>query len=348
MPSPRPVHRARGRGRSSLPLSALLLACSAKVTPARAPLAHHTTPIAAADAGVADAGFVDASAAPPVVSATDRVRASLASLPTLAERDSAWIRERLLAVVISETRAMPAPTRPEARDGANVWTLVADVETDPDAFEGLCDAVLRRVPGVACATDAVPWSGAERARAVFGWRGPLDVARVSFAQPLLALGVAPELCLVRAERTLRTLDMTVRAPDHASLGRALALMTVTPSMSDLILVRAEPVGAAVEAVLSWPLARASGEGDLGDRPWPTRCDGRSTVGAEALAGTVPIARERVRGPTPGAVLRVGRREWVVTTGDAAASVDVIAVREAGVTVRMRGRVATATLRFPAR
>lgn len=266
----------------------------------------------------------------------------------LGENDSPWVRERLLAAVISEARAMPAPTRPEARDGANVWTLVADVETDPAAFDGLCDAVQRRVPGVACAADVVAWSGAERARVVFGWRGPLDLARVSFAQPLLALGVTSDLCLVRAERTLRTLDVTVRAPDHASLGRALALMAVTPSMSDLILVRAEPAGASLEAVLSWPLARASGEGDLGDRPWPARCDGRSTVGAEALAGTVPVARERVRGRAPGAVLRVGRREWVVTAGDSAASVDVIAVRDAGVTVRMRGRAATATLRFPAR
>lgn len=282
------------------------------------------------------------------VSAPDRVRAELPSLPALGEGDSAWMRERLLAAVISETRAMPAPTRPEVRDGANVWTLVADADTDPARFERLCDVVRARVPGVACATDTVAWSGAERARAVFGWRGPLELARVSFAQPLLALGVASGLCLVRAERTLRTLDVTVRVADHETLGRALALMTVTPSMSDLILVRAEPAGGALEAVLSWPLARAAGEADLGDRPWPTRCDGRSTVGAEAIAGTAPVARERVRGRTLGAVVRVGRREWIVTAGDAAASVDVIAVREAGVTVRMRGRATTATLRFPAR
>ncbi len=257
------------------------------------------------------------------------------------------MRPRLLGTLLTATRVLPAPTPVDVRDGLSVWTLLADASTEPDRFASACDAITRVEPRVACAADTVAWSGADRARIVFGWKAREDApAPVGFTQPLRALTRLGEgLCLMHAERTLRTLDVTVRAPDHEALGRALALMTVSPSLSDLILVRTEARGGAIEAVLSWPIDRVTGEADLGDDAWPTRCDGHSTVGGEALPGTVPVARALVRGrAAQGAVMRVGRREWIVSAGDHAASVDVVAVREAGVTVRLGAR--TAVLRFP--
>ncbi len=277
----------------------------------------------------------------------ERARAASSSLPTLTVDESAWTPPRLLRALIAATRVLPAPTPVERRDTLSLWTLVADASTPPDAFDHACDAITREEPRVACASDSVPWSGADRARVVFAWRAAEgSPAPPGFAQPLRALTrLGAGLCLVHAERSLRTLDVTVRAPDHEALGRALALMTVSPSLRDMILVRADASGSGIEAVLSWSIERATGEADLGEDAWPTRCDARSTVGGGALPGTVPVARALIRGrAAQGAVMRVGRREWLVTAGDHAASVDVVSVRDAGVTVRLGAR--TAVLRFP--
>lgn len=277
----------------------------------------------------------------------ERARAASSSLPTLSVDESAWTPPRLLRALIAATRVLPAPTPVEHRDGLSRWTLIADASTPPDAFEHACDAITREEPRVACASDSVPWSGADRARVVFAWKAAEGTpAAPGFAQPLRALTrLGAGLCLVHAERTLRTLDVTVRAPDHEALGRALALMTVSPSLRDMILVRADANGAGIEAVLSWSIERVTGEADLGEDAWPARCDGHSTVGGGALPGTVPVARALIRGrAAQGAVVRVGRREWLVTAGDHAASVDVVSVRDAGVAVRLGAR--TAVLRFP--
>ncbi len=280
--------------------------------------------------------------------AVETVRARLDALPLHTADEGAWMRARLLRAVIAATGVLPAPTPVDVRGDTAVWTLVTDAATDPARFERVCDEAARVDRTVACARDTVAWAGAERARVVFGWRATSGGAPPGALQPLRALRRLGEgVCLVHAERTLRTLDLTVRAPDHETLGRALALMTVSPAMQALIVVRAEPVDGAIEAVLSWPLVRGSSALDLGDDPWPVRCDGRSVVGREAVAGTVPVALAWVRGTaSQGAVLRVGRREWVLTAGDRAASVDVVTARATGVTVRYGRR--TAPLRYLAR
>lgn len=330
-------------------LASLHLACSGAATRTRSsshpPPAPPTQPQQPAPTPAQVVAPLPAPA--PVVSAVERARAASSSLAELTADEASWVRPRLLGALLTATRVLPAPTPVERRDALSLWTLIADASSPADAFDHACEAVTREEPRVACASDSVAWSGADRARVVFAWRSPASAtSAVPFTQPLRALSrLGRGLCLVHAERSLRTLDLTVRAPDHESLGRALALMTVSPSLHDMILVRADLRGGGVEAVLSWSIERATADGDLGDDAWPTRCDGHSTVGAEALSGTVPVARAWVRGRSAqGAVLRVGRREWVVTAGDHAASVDVVGVRETGVTVRLGAR--TALLRFP--
>lgn len=276
------------------------------------------------------------------------LRAAAGAAPALSLDEAGWVRARLLGAIADATGALLAPTAPEARDGVTTWSLLADAGLDRGRLAGACAAVERADRRVACAVDALTWAGAERGRVTLAWRSPAGRPAVSFVQPLRALArFGGGLCLVHAERTPRTLDVTVRAGDPDALGRALARFAVSPGLTDLMLVRQEPRGGGLEALLSWPLARAEGAGDLADDPWPTRCEGRSTVGGEARAGTAPVLRERVRGTQArGAVVRVGRREWLVTAGDLAAGTTVVGVRDDGVTVRPAGSPRGVVLRFP--
>ncbi len=295
-----------------------------------------------ADAAARDAS-VDAS-----VSAVEALRATALTHAPLTVDESAWVRSRLLRAVARATGTLLAPTAPEVRDGVSTWTLVADVAVEPQRLAGACDAASREERRVACVTDVVTWAGAERARVIFAWRAPVERPPLTLAQPLRALSrLGDGLCLAHAERTPRTLDLTVRARDADAVGRALAVLTVVPGLSDLILVREELHGQGVEAVLSWPLDRAQGVADLAGDTWPTRCDGHSTVGADARPGTAPVVRERVRGTaSQGAIVRVGRREWLVTAGDTAAGTAVVGVREVGVMLRPARARRAVLFRFP--
>lgn len=286
----------------------------------------------------------DAGVAP----ALDGLRAAAAAGPALSADEAAWVRARLLRAIARGTGALLAPTAPDARDGVVTWALVADASVDPPRLAGACEAAAREERRVACAADVVTWAGAERARVTFAWRAPAGRGAVTLAQPLRALSrFGDGLCLAHAERTPRTLDLTVRARDADAVGRALALIAVAPGLSDVILVREELRADGVEAVLSWPLDRAEGPADLAGDAWPTRCDGRSAVASEARPGTAPVARERIRGTAAqGAVVRVGRREWLVTAGDLAAGTAVAGVREAGVMVRPARARRAVLLRFP--
>lgn len=293
----------------------------------------------------------DAATAPDAsvtASPAERLRAAAGAAPELSVDESAWVRARLLRAVSRATGTLLAPTAPDARDGVVTWSLVADAAVDPPRLANACEAAAREERRVACLADVVPWAGAERARVTFAWRAPDARAPVTLAQPLRALArFGDGLCLLHAERTPRTLDLTVHTRDVDAIGRALAVLTVAPGLSDLILVREELRGNDVEAVLSWPLDRATGPADLAGDPWPPRCDGRSAVGGEARAGTAPVARERVRGAAAqGAVVRVGRREWLVTAGDTAAGTSVVGIRDVGIMLRPARSPRAVLMRFP--
>lgn len=291
-----------------------------------------------ADAGVAPVAS-DASAARPE-SALDRVHASVGSLAEIPASEAAWLRVRVLDAILEATGALPSPTPPRDRDGATIWGLITVTQGDIARVMGVCERVTAGEPRVACATDMVEWSGSERARVVLGWRATAgQPAALTLAQPLRALSRVGGTCLVHAERTLRTLDLTVRVADTAALGRALALLTVSPGLSDLIVARTEPHGAGLEAVLSWPLdGRDADHADMGDDAWPERCDGSSTAGTDVAARTAPVARLLVTGTrAKGAVLAAGRREWVVTLGDHVAAATLLDVNERGASVRLTGR-----------
>ncbi len=174
---------------------------------------------------------------------------------------------------------------------------------------------------------------------VVGWREEAATTPVTLsrAQPLRALSrVAQGVCLVSAQETERTLDVTVRADDESQLGATLALLVVSPGLRELITVRVESQGGGLQATLSWPLARATTR-DLGDDAWPTRCGGTLDLGVGLPAGTLPVARAYVPGTQArGAVMTLGRSAWLVTVGDRLAHATVQAIDEGGVTLLRPG------------
>lgn len=318
-----------------------LLGCSAPRPPP--PVA----PTALTDAASpADASAVDVPPPPPP--APPRVTAALSSLAAVPASEAAWMPPRVLTAVIAATGVTPAPSAPD-RDGDGVrWSLVTADESSPERIDAACDAVTALDARLACATDRVVAAGSERGRVVVGWRVEGDAPPVSWVQPLRALSRFGEgLCLVSAQRTLRTLDLTARATSPRSLSRALAVMATAPRLSDLILVRAEPEGEGLRVVLSWPLSRARDpRGDMGDDAWPTRCDGAATVAGDAASGTVPTALEFVAGArAQGALMSAGRAAWAVTVGDRVGGSTVSAIDASGVTVQMPRRARPVRLRY---
>jgi hypothetical protein len=294
----------------------------------------------------------DASARPDahVPVSVSSLRAAARTAPELTVEEGSWIRPKLLRTLARATGVLLAPTALETRDGVVTWALLADANVEPPRLASACDAVLRDDPRVRCVTDTVAWAGAERARVSLAWRVASQTtgAGITFVQPLRALARFGEgVCLLHAERTPRTLDLTVRARDAEAIGSMLAFVTVTPGLSDLILVREELRGHGIEAVLSWPLDRATGPGDLRDDPWPARCEGRSVVGQDVRPGTLPVLRERILGTvSQGVVLRAGRREWLLTAGDMVAGTTVQGVRETGVMLLPPRARRAVLVRFP--
>ncbi|MFO0629026.1 MAG: hypothetical protein U0325_25855 [Polyangiales bacterium] len=184
------------------------------------------------------------------------------------------------------------------------------------------------------------WAGASRARVAVGWRAEESRPPVTLAQPLRALSrLGADVCLLHAQVTLRTVDLTVRVTNAETLGRTLAVMAVSPGMGGLILVRMEPAGDGLRALLSWPTDRVvDGAADLDDDPWPRRCDGVSTVGAGMAAGTLPAMRAAVTGrAAQGAVVTLGRQAWMVTAGDVVGDAVVQRVEPARLVLTRRGR-----------
>jgi hypothetical protein len=313
---------------------ALLALAGCAASPAPTPRARPPEPLDASP-GMTDAAAVDV---PPPHPAHLRVADALADAAELPEAEAAWLPSRVMGAIVDATGALPAPTPPRFEDGRFTWSLLAPPESR--GIEGACAAVARVDPRVACAEDTVRWAGAERARVAVGWRATASRPAVTLAQPLRALSrLGPEVCLVHAQETLRTVDLTVRVANPEALGRTLAVMAVSPGMAGVILVRMEPAGDALRALLSWPSERAGeAPADLGDDPWPRRCDGASTVGAGVAAGTIPTMHAAVAGRAArGAVLALGRQAWMVTEGDVVGDAVVRRVEATRVVLTRRGR-----------
>lgn len=298
------------------------------------PPSPRAQPIAPVDASVA----APPTDVPAPRAAHLRVADALADAAELPAAEAAWLPSRVMGAIVDATGALPAPTPPRFEDGRFTWSLLAPPESR--GIAGACAAVARVDARVACAEDTVRWAGDARARVAVGWRASASRPGVTLAQPLRALSrLGVGVCLLHAQHTLRTVDLTVRVANPEVLGRALAVMAVAPGMGGLILVRMEPAGDALRALLSWPSERAGeAEPDLDDDPWPRRCDGASVVGAGVAAGTLPTMRAAVTGrAAQGAVLTLGRQAWFVTEGDTVGDAVVRRVEATRVVLTRRGR-----------
>jgi hypothetical protein len=342
-----------------------LAACGGAAATTRA---TRPTPRTARRAAPAPAPPVDAGAAtsPPVAeapagpSASDRVRAALEGTAAVPADEAAWFPFRVLEIVARASGELPAPTAPTIHDDVTVWSLVLPATAaprDPVAQGSACAEVARVEPRIACAVDTLTVGATERVRLAFGWRRAPGLLVADLALPLRALARLPGgVCLLSAERTLRTVELEVRASDVRALGTALALMATVPRLSDVIMVRAEPVstpqGQVLRALLSWPTDRADRTvGDLGHDPWPVRCEGHATLGADAPPRAILTALALLRGErAQGAVVNLARHEYLVTEGDQLGDATVTSVSEQGVYVR-RGtspRARPVLLRFATR
>lgn len=328
----------------ALLLSLALTACASPQRPPERPSHPLTFPPDVPTLPEPDAS-VDVA---PTVTATEQIQRGMAALPVVPGPEAAWFPARILAMVVDQAHLLPSTAPPSFHDDQVVWTLLAQPRAESDRLRAVCDAVVRAEPRVVCATEPTEWNGSLRTRALFGWRASHGRPDPTLAHPLRALSrLGAGVCLVSAQRTLRTLDLTVRVPDAEVLGRSLALMSAVPFLSDLIMVRSEPHGDGLEAVLSWPLDRADpARADLADDLWPPRCDNASALARDARAQTLPIARMFITGARAhGAVLTVNHRDWLATEGDTVAGATISAITDAAVTLRMPGRPRPISLRY---
>ncbi|MBP6831774.1 MAG: hypothetical protein KA978_13390 [Deltaproteobacteria bacterium] len=326
------------RPRAIAPVALLALSCSASAPPPR-PL--HSS--ASVDAGTPAA--VTPAVAPPPPDALRAVTATLPGLEPVSADAAPWIPSTALRAVLRASGELPLPGAPSREGDRVTWTLLLPSSVAPTAAASACAAVTSD-PHLACASDRVEHVGRLRDRVVVAWREPSVRQVVSRYQPLRALSrLGRGVCLVSAQQTAETIDLTVRADDAPALGETLALMTVSPGLRALITVRVEPQGDALLATLSWPSIRATTT-DLGDDPWPPRCNGALDLASSLPTGTLPVARSFVAGTrSQGAVLTAGRTAWVATVGDRIARSTVSAVDEGGVTVRRPGVARPLRLRW---
>ena len=318
------------RPRAIAPVALLALSCSASAPPPL-PSVPRTPDAAGTPPAVAP---VAAPVPPP--DARVVVAGAFAGLQPVAAEAAPWVPPAVLGAVLRASGELPLPGAPSREGDRVTWTLLLPSSVAPTAAASACAAVTSD-PHLACASDRVEHVGRLRDRVVVAWREPSVPQVVSRYQPLRALSrLGRGVCLVSAQQTAETIDLTVRADDAPALGETLALMTVSPGLRALITVRVEPQGDALLATLSWPSIRATTT-DLGDDPWPPRCNGALDLASSLPTGTLPVARSFVAGArSQGAVLTAGRTAWVVTVGDRIARSTVSAVDEGGVTVRRPG------------
>ncbi len=292
------------------------------------------------DSGVATPVPSDA-AAEHAPTAVDRVRSAVAELPVIGAAESAWFPLRVLEAAARGRGDLPATTAPIVAGDAMIWSVVwpPTARTNVSEHAPVCDDLTRADPRIACAVDQIEIGATDRVRLTVGWRrGPGEIA-VDLATPLRALvRIGSPPCLVSAERTLHTIDVTLRAADLSVIGRALALMAAAPRMSDVLMVRSEPAAGGLEVLLSWPTDRADRTtGNLASDAWPSRCEARPPLGAQDPPRGPVSARALIRGErVQGAVVSFGRHEWIVTEGDHVGDAAITAVSGRGVWLR-RGR-----------
>lgn len=293
-----------------------------------------------------DAASTDASAAVAPSREADaiaRARSRAASLEITPAAIAAWFPQRLVTTVERVAHGLPAPSAPQFNNDVVLWFVALppeEVTLSADAREAVCNEVQRTEPRIACETDAADIRGVSRARWVFAWRSDGGPPRANLATPLRALAhVGDALCLRTFERTMHTVEIGITSRDLASLGRALALATNGPRMSELVLVRAENRGTEVRAELSWPTDRADrSTGDLEADAWPARCDGAGHVlGDDATSLRALFALHGTT--TRGAVVERASRQWVVTVGDRVGDAEIVAITDQSLRVRraVRGR-----------
>jgi hypothetical protein len=264
---------------------------------------------------------------------------------------AAWFPQQLVATVDRVAHGLPAPSAPQFNNDVVLWFVAlppAETTLSADAREAVCNEVQRQEPRIVCESDAADIRGVSRARWVFAWRSDGPPPRPNLATPLRALAhVGDALCVRSFERTMHTVEIAVTSRDLAALGRALALATNGPRMSELVLVRAENRGSEVRAELSWPTDRADrSTGDLESDAWPARCDGASHVLQEDA--TSLRALFALRGAvTRGAVVERAARQWVVTVGDHVGDAEIVAISDGSLRVRraVRGRPREFDLRW---
>ena len=276
----------------------------------------------------------------------DRVRASLAALaPTPAGR-SAWIPFEVFTEIHRIAHVLPAPTAPEVTSDHVVWSLVVPPERHlPElaTLEHVCAELHTRLPSVACTVDTVDVSASDRIRYAVAWRIEGERSRPDLGIALRALArIELGVCVAAIERTARTLELRVEAPDLSVFGTTLALLAVAPAMSDVTVVEMDSSRLPVRALLVWPTDRADAQRvELADAPWPARCRGHSTVAADAAAHAPVRAVALIAGRNAtGAIVGVERREWLVTVGDHVADATVTAIDASGVALQ-RGHAARA-------
>lgn len=317
----------------------LALSCRASAPPTRPPA---PTPDPIVDAATPP---VAAIVTPPRSDAREAVSATLAGLEPVAAEAAPWVPPSVLRAVLRASGELPLPGAPERHDDRVTWTLLLQAAASQEASAAACAAVTAD-PHLACANDRVEHVGRMRERIVVAWRESTTAPVISRYQPLRALArLSRGVCLVSAQQTAETLDLTVRADDAPALGETLALLTVSPGLRALITVRVEPQGDALLATLSWPSSRTTTT-DLGDDPWPARCGGALDLVSTLPPGTLPVARSFVAGSrAQGAVLTAGRAAWVVTVGDRVAGSTVRAIDAAGVTLQRPGGPRPVRLRW---
>lgn len=285
---------------------------------------------------------------PPSPTALGTVAALLPSLTVFSPSESAWLPPRILSTVISSTHLLPVPSAPRPHSDGFIWSLItADPYTSDNTssqttnpLSAACSALATLDSRLSCATDTVTLAGTHHARIAIAWRTTGPPPEVSWIQPLRALALyGTDLCLVSAQRTVNTLDLTVLAPSASVLGRSLAVITAAPRLSDLIVVRVEPVTNGLRALLSWPTARAHApHADLHSDPWPTRCNNSVTVAQDTPVGGHPTAIEPIDGSTArGAVVSLNRTSWVVTSSDTFGEYTVVSTDSRSVTLRSHRR-----------
>lgn len=273
-------------------------------------------------------------------SASDRVRAALRALPEVPTEEAEWLPFRVLDVVARTTGDLPQPAPLQHTDAGTVWSLVAIATPTPDPapLGGVCQQLMRADPRIACFVDVVTQGATERVRMAVGWRAGSGPVSHDLALPLRALSrLSTGACLVSAERTARTLDLRVRVPSLRALGTSLALLSVAPMLSDILMVHSQPIGStgALEAVLTWPTARVDRDrADLRADAFPPRCDGRMVLSSSAARGAPLTALFALTGSSArGALVAIERRQWLVTEGDQVGDAVVTAFSPQGVYVR---------------